>query len=143
MAIRISFAHKPKRRLLRALLLLAFAIAACATASNGIAQETEITPTSSVVLASEVEWTHLNPTRGEASPQAATLWGDRAGTEATGFLVKFGDGFSSPPHIHNVTYRGVVIGGDVHNDNREAEPMWMPAGSFWTQPAGEPHIAAS
>lgn len=96
-----------------------------------------------VVLASEVEWTPLNAARGDQSPQAGTLWGDRSKEVATGFLVKFKEGFSSPPHIHNVTYRGVVIEGLIHNDDPNAEKMWMPAGSFWTQPAGEAHITAA
>ena len=111
-------------------------------ASTGVAQQTAKSK-STVVLASEVQWTPLNPARGDKSPQAATLWGDRKGTAATGFLVKFVDGFSSPPHIHNVTYRGVVIGGGVHNDDPDAKPMWMPPGAFWTQPAGEPHVTAA
>ena len=110
---------------------------------NSVAQEQSFEPLSTLVLASEVQWTPLNPARGDKSPQAATLWGDRKGTAATGFLVKFVDGFSSPPHIHNVTYRGVVIGGRVHNDDPDAKPMWMPPGSFWTQPAGEPHITSA
>ncbi|MEM7624946.1 MAG: DUF4437 domain-containing protein [Planctomycetota bacterium] len=92
---------------------------------------------------SEAKWTPLNPARGDASPQAADLWGDRSQNEATGFLVKFRDGFSSPPHIHNVTYRGVVVSGLVHNDDPDAETMWMPPGSFWTQPAGESHITSA
>lgn len=96
-----------------------------------------------VVLASDVKWQELNPRRGDKSPQAATLWGDRNGKEATGFLVRFIDGFSSPPHIHNVTYRGVVIEGRVHNDDPQAKPMWLPASSFWTQPAGEAHITSA
>ncbi|MEM6554216.1 MAG: DUF4437 domain-containing protein [Planctomycetota bacterium] len=96
-----------------------------------------------VLPAAEVDWTPLNPARGDASPKAADLWGDRSEDEATGFLVKFKDGFSSPPHIHNVTYRGVVISGLVHNDDPDAETMWMPAGSFWTQPAGESHITSA
>ncbi len=96
-----------------------------------------------VVAANEVNWTPLNPARGDASPRAATLWGDRAGRGATGFLVRFKKGFSSPPHIHNVTYRGVVIRGLVHNDDPNAADMWMPAGSFWTQPAGEVHITSA
>ncbi len=91
----------------------------------------------------EVKWGHLNPARGDASPRAADLWGDRTSDGATGFLVKFNDGFSSPPHIHNVTYRGVVISGRVHNDDPAAREMWLPAGSFWTQPAGEAHITAA
>ena len=96
-----------------------------------------------VVPVAEVKWGALNPARGDKGPRAANLWGDRTGTGACGFLVKFVDGFSSPPHIHNVTYRGVVISGLLHNDDPDAEPMWMPPSSFWTQPAGEVHITAS
>ena len=58
-------------------------------------------------------------------------------------LVKFQKGFSSPPHIHNITYRGIVIDGLMHNDDPSAEKMWLPSGSFWTQPAGESHITAA
>jgi len=101
------------------------------------------TSTNKVVSASEIKWEQLNPARGDKSPQAGTIWGDRKGTVPTGFLVKFVDGFSSPPHIHNVTYRGVVISGLIHNDDQNAEKMWMPKGSFWTQPEGESHITAA
>ena len=97
----------------------------------------EVTPNSAI------EWGALNPARGDKSPRAGTLWGDRTSEGASGFLVKFADGFSSPPHIHNVTYRGVVISGLVHNDDPKAQNMWLPAGSFWTQPAGEAHITAA
>lgn len=96
-----------------------------------------------VVSVSEIEWGALNPARGASSPRAGTLWGDRAGPGPSGFLVQFADGFSSPAHAHNVTYRGVVISGRVHNDDPGAEHMWMPAGSFWTQPAGEAHVTAA
>ncbi|MEL4897504.1 DUF4437 domain-containing protein [Crocosphaera sp. Alani8] len=96
-----------------------------------------------VVQASEVEWGPLNPARGDQSPKAATLWGDRTDSGPSGFLVQFVNGFSSPPHIHNVTYRGVVISGLIHNDDPGAENMWLPAGSFWTQPAGEVHITSA
>ncbi len=100
-------------------------------------------PTNKVLLSSEIVWEKLNPARGDQSPQAGTIWGDRKGTVATGFLAKFVDGFSSPPHIHNVTYRAVVIKGLVHNDDPTAENMWMKPGSFWTQPIGEPHITSA
>ncbi|MCM2679714.1 DUF4437 domain-containing protein [Echinimonas agarilytica] len=99
--------------------------------------------TNTVVLASDIEWGKLNPARGDKSPKAANLWGDRKADVATGFLVEFEDGFSSPPHIHNVTYRGVVISGTVHNDDPQAAHTWMPAGSFWTQVVGESHITAA
>ena len=96
-----------------------------------------------LVLASEVTWEQLNPARGDKSPKAGTLWGDRNGTGPTGFLVQFADGFSSPPHIHNVSYRGMVISGLIHNDDPGAADMWLPTGSFWTQPKGEVHITAA
>jgi len=109
---------------------------------NKVSQEIK-NPTNKVVLSSEIVWQKLNPARGSKSPLAETVWGDRKGTVATGFLVKFVDGFSSPPHIHNVTYRAVVIKGLVHNDDPKAENMWMPSGSFWTQPVGESHITSA
>lgn len=97
----------------------------------------------SVIATDKIEWGLLNPLRGDASPRAADLWGDRTKDTATGMLVKFKKGFSSPPHIHNITYRGVVIEGLMHNDDPSAEKMWLSAGSFWTQPAGESHITAA
>ncbi|MGB0695645.1 MAG: DUF4437 domain-containing protein [Rhodospirillaceae bacterium] len=96
-----------------------------------------------VVTRSEVTFQPLNPLRGDKSPQAGVLWGDIKQHAATGTLVQFRDGFSSPPHIHNITYRAVVISGEVHNDDPEAAPLWMEPGSFWTQPAGETHITAA
>ncbi len=96
-----------------------------------------------IVLSSEVKWERLNPARGDKSPAAGTLWGNRNGVSPTGFLVKFVDGFESPPHIHNVTYRGVVIKGLIHNDDPAAGKMWMRLSSYWSQPAGEAHITAA
>ena len=96
-----------------------------------------------VVTADNVEWGWLNPIRGDKSPAAGELWGDRTKNEPAGFLVKFKKGFSSPPHIHNITYRGVVIKGLLHNDDENAEKQWLPAGSYWQQPAGEAHITAA
>lgn len=96
-----------------------------------------------VISADEVRWGYLNPLRGALSPGAADLWGDRTSGRATGMLVRFKKGFESPPHIHNITYRGVVIEGRMHNDDPTAAKMWMPPGSFWTQPAGEDHTTAA
>lgn len=110
---------------------------------QGTIQSAAAEQTSEVVLASDIKWEALNPARGDRSPQAGTLWGDRKGAVPTGFLARFVDGFSSPPHIHNVTYRAVVISGHIHNDDPKAERMWMPAGSFWTQPKGQVHITAA
>jgi quercetin dioxygenase-like cupin family protein len=133
---------------MRIVLIIAFAILATACANSQATSNVDQANTTTesaveLVPASEVQWGALNPARGDQSPRAGTLWGDRTAEGASGFLVKFVDGFSSPPHIHNVTYRGVVISGLIHNDDPKAEQMWLPAGSFWTQPAGEAHITAA
>ncbi|WP_400073290.1 DUF4437 domain-containing protein [Zobellia russellii] len=116
-------------------------------ASNKITAQTPTTDNiksvNEVVTADNVEWGWLNPLRGDKSPAAGKLWGDRTKNEPAGFLVKFKKGFSSPPHIHNITYRGVVIKGLLHNDDENAEKQWLPAGSYWQQPAGEAHITAA
>ncbi len=128
------------------LALVSVLTAACTSMqapSDSTAPQPATDPTTRVVLKSEVEWTYLNPARGDKAPMAGTLWGDRSGRGPTGFLLKPKDGFQSPPHIHNVSYRGVVISGLIHNDDPNAEVMWMPAGSFWTQPQGEVHITAA
>lgn len=96
-----------------------------------------------VTTAEDINWGYLNPARGDKSPGAADLWGDRTKDTATGMLVRFKKGFESPPHIHNITYRGIVIKGEMHNDDPNAAKMWMPTGSFWTQPAGEDHTTAA
>ncbi|BCX46212.1 cupin domain-containing protein [Haloferula helveola] len=121
-------------------------LVACTAATAAIAQVAKDKVGSKapkIVKADDVAWGALNPARGEKGPRAGSLWNDRTAGDASGFLVRFADGFSSPPHIHNVTYRGVVISGKVHNDDPEAAEMWMPPGSFWTQPAGEVHITAA
>ncbi|GAB4293369.1 MAG: hypothetical protein Kow0083_06510 [Methylophaga sp.] len=100
-------------------------------------------PVAEIVSADEVEWGYLNPQRGDASPGAADLWGDRTKDGPTGMLVKFNAGFSSPPHIHNITYKGIVIEGLMHNDDPDVAEMWLPTGSYWKQPAGENHITAA
>ncbi len=128
------------------LALVSIVTAACTSlqgASDRTVPKSTAVSTTKVVLTSEVRWTYLNPARGDKAPMAGTLWGDRSGRGPTGFLLKPKDGFRSPPHIHNVSYRGVVISGLIHNDDPHAEVMWMPAGSFWTQPKGEVHITAA
>ena len=100
-------------------------------------------PIKEVVMSKDVKWTHLNPKRGDLAPSAGTLWGDRNANVPTGYLLKPNDGFQSPPHIHNISYRAVVISGLLHNDDPNAENMWLGTGSFWTQPKGTVHITSS
>lgn len=123
--------------------IIAFSVFSCQQEHKKIEEEEQPASSNTTVLAADLEWQMLNPARGDKSPKAATIWGDRNGTVPTGFLVKFVKGFSSPPHIHNVTYRAMVIEGLVHNDDENADKMWMQKGSFWTQPAGAAHITAA
>lgn len=123
-----------------AMLASLVAITATGFNTNAVAQS-DANP--EVVLRSELEFISLNPARGDAAPQAGVLWGDIRKDVPSGVLLKFASGFSSPPHIHNITYRAVVISGALHNDDPTAKTMWMGPGSFWTQPAGEDHITAA
>lgn len=99
--------------------------------------------TTQIVPHGEVSFIPLNPDRGDAAPQAGTLWGDIRKDVGTGTLVKFKPNFSSPPHIHNITYRAIVIEGTVHNDDPNAEIMWMGPSSYWTQPANQNHVTSA
>ena len=133
-------------RLLLPVALLSATNSACSSMqaeSDRAARRPAAGSTSEIVLISDVEWGPLNPARGDKGPRAGTLWGNRTGPGPSGFLVEFSDGFESPPHIHNLSYRGSVISGLVHNDDPDAEEIWMPAGSFWTQPRGAVHITAA
>lgn len=121
----------------RKLTVASLVVGVCAAFLSSAYAETK------VVSAEDVKWGYLNPARGDKSPGAADLWGDRTKYTATGMLVRFNKGFESPPHIHNITYRGIVIEGEMHNDDPSAAKMWMPTGSFWTQPAGEDHTTAA
>ena len=121
-------------------LMLALATVTC-TSANSLSSAP--TTESSVRRVSELRWEQLNPARGDQSPRAADLWGNRKSTGATGYLLRPVDGFRSPPHAHNVSYRGVVIRGLIHNDDPNADEMWMGPGSFWTQPKGGLHITAA
>ena len=35
------------------------------------------------------------------------------------------------------------MNGELHNDDENAPTMWMPLGSIWTQPKGQPHITSA
>jgi len=117
-------------------------ITACSDAGS-ISYTDEQRQSVTVTTADQVSYQPLNPARGDASPQAGVMWGDITKDVPSGMLLKFAEGFSSPPHIHNITYRAVVIDGEIHNDDPDAANMWMGQGTFWTQPAGEVHITSA
>ncbi len=118
-------------------------VALAMAASVALAGTAPAEPVTEVVPRSELEFIPLNPARGDAAPQAGGLWGDIRKDVPSGVLLKFAPGFSSPPHIHNITYRAVVIDGALYNGDENAAKMWMGPGSFWNQPAGQLHITAA
>lgn len=120
-----------------------FVLSACSANTAAIGATESQKESVKVISPDQVNYIPLNPARGDSSPRAGVLWGDIRMNTASGVLLQFADGFSSPPHIHNVTYRGVVISGELHNDDPDAAKHWMDQGSFWTQPAGENHITAA
>ena len=135
----------PSNRWLRVATLVAAGALApgCRPTPEPSAPAAQSTSSIRIVVADEVDWGHLNPLRGDQGPAAGTLWGDREAPVPSGFLVRFKDGFSSPPHIHPETYRALVVSGEAHNAPPDAPKLWLNPGSFWTQPAGEVHITAA
>lgn len=119
------------------------AFLACAMAALAVTSPAVAAGGIDAIWEAALTYQPLNPARGDASPQAGVLWGDLHADTPTGAIIKFKPGFSSPPHIHNITYRAIVIEGAVHNDDPDAKAMWMGPGSFWTQPAGENHITSA
>lgn len=92
-----------------------------------------------IVKREDIKWNYLNPARGNKSPGAGNLWGDFREARATGYILKPKDGFKSPPHIHNVDYKAVIIEGKFHNGTAGEKEMWMGNGGYWTQPKGLVH----
>ena len=131
-----------KNFLAAALLVMLLGLVACQAGLGG-SHSLEQLQSVRVITPDQVDYQPLNPARGDTSPQAGVLWGDIREDVPSGVLLKFAEGFSSPPHIHNITYRAVVISGEIHNDDPSAANMWMGPGTFWTQPAGEVHITSA
>jgi len=79
------------KRFLTLTFILSGLIASCSNPNietEKLVSEKILEPTNKVFLSSEIVWEVLNPARGKASPQAGTIWGDRKGEVATGFLAK-------------------------------------------------------
>ncbi|TMP13388.1 DUF4437 domain-containing protein, partial [Pseudoalteromonas sp. S2893] len=87
------------------------------------------------VAARNIDWGYFNAPPGEKIHGGADLLVTRTTETSTGMLVRFKNGFESPPPIHNNPYRGNVSVGQKLNDDPTADKMWRPAGTCSTQPA--------
>lgn len=70
---------------------------------------------------------------------AAPAFGD-LGHGAHGTYVKMPAGFVSPVHTHTEDYYAIVISGVGANGLPGAADVQLPAGSYWIQKGGEPHV---
>jgi len=80
-----------------------------------------------------------DPSRA-GSPQTAVLRGDPASGPST-MLMKFGKG-AGPIHVHSSDYDLIVLKGEMKHwaaDQAEATAKVLGPGSYWFQPANQPH----
>jgi len=126
---------------------LALAIFVTLWGSRQVASQS-VEPTFEVVLMSQVDWNPLNPARGDQSPRAGNLWGDRTESGASGFLVKFEDGtlvklpagFTGKIHNQNSTFHAVVIQGrSQYQVPGETEEKTLEPGSYFGSEAESVH----
>lgn len=57
-----------------------------------------------------------------------------------GTFIRMPAGFVSHTHIHTGDYWGVVISGVAVNGKAGSPDVNLPAGSYWFQKGGEPHV---
>ncbi len=71
-------------------------------------------------------------------------WSFMFGSEKTpsAFFIRVPPGFTSPKHRHTSAYFGVVLEGLVKNGPDVELAPELPAGSYWSQKAGEEHVTA-
>lgn len=96
-----------------------------------------------IISSSDLKWTELRYLKKDKSLIAANLWGDFKGDKSAGFLVQYPEDFISTFHAHDVSYRGIVIDGQIHSGDPKASKLWMPNSSYWTWPAGRGHSLAA
>jgi len=70
---------------------------------------------------------------------AAPAFGDLAhGPQAT--FIKMPAGYVSPVHTHSEDYWAVVVSGVMVNKKPDGPDVSLPAGSYYFQKGGEPHV---
>lgn len=96
-----------------------------------------------IISSTDLKWREFNYLKKDKSLLAANLWGDFKGDKSAGFLIRYPEGFISTSHTHDVSYRGIVIDGQIHSGDPKASKLWMPNSSYWTWPAGRRHMMAA
>ena len=107
-------------------LILCFLLAAVSGPARGA---------DSIILSpvSDLEW--------QTNPRGASFsypWKENGGRH--GDVVRFPAGFDSGPHTHTVSYRGVVIQGELMNPAKgKSTSVRLPPGSTWFVAGGVVH----
>ena len=71
--------------------------------------------------------------------QAAPAYGD-LGQGPHGTFIKMPAGYVSPTHTHTEDYWAVVVSGVMVNKKPDGPDVILPAGSYYFQKGGEPHV---
>jgi quercetin dioxygenase-like cupin family protein len=126
-----------KNRLIVITLCLALAPAAVAQAEKEMAEPSIYSPT-------DVVWKD-GPTALPPGAKRALLEGDSAKEGFYSMRLLFPEGYKIPPHTHPQMERVTVISGALHIGMGEkfdqSAGRTLPAGSFFTMPAGMKHFA--
>jgi len=70
---------------------------------------------------------------------AAPAYGD-LGHGPHGTFIKMPAGYVSPTHTHTEDYWAVVVAGVMVNKKPDGPDVLLPAGSYYFQKGGEPHV---
>lgn len=81
------------------------------------------------------------PLPGIPGAEQVMLWGDTAKGPHRAFF-KFPVGLKAPLHTHSAGDRGVILSGTLSLAVEGAAPKKLGAGSYFSLPAGTPHITA-
>ncbi len=96
-----------------------------------------------MVTPDQVDYQPLNPARGDASPQAGTLWGDLDDGGLSASFVKLPAGHTSDLSVESDRLRAVIVDGAlIHSVAGLETQSELGAGGFFESDAGVPHALA-
>jgi quercetin dioxygenase-like cupin family protein len=111
-----------------------------APAEEAASTDSATAPSASNLNLADIPFAPFNPEQPEGI-NVFPISGDFKAGPFTA-IARFPAGYRSPLHSHTANYTGVAVSeGLVHGATADATGA-LPKGSFWFQPAGEPHVDA-
>ena len=98
--------------------------------------------TAKLVPVGDMKWSPLMPDMADG-PQVAFVLGDPKSKGNVSFFLKMANNFNSGLHTHNSDYQATVVSGMFTNQlagESDADAKQMGPGSWWWEPAKEPHL---